>query len=298
MKNLIMYKKGNLSWVLWIKKRILNNLNLNSITTGETGVGKSWFDLSLAYSIDKTYESRQVVFSFKQLMNVLNSEWFNKKRWKIIIFEEVQTSISNRAWQSLINKLFNYLLSTYRHKNIILLMNSPYSDFIDSHSKKLIHVIFEVKGHNSKTRMTNVRPKIMQYNSKLKKFYEHSLYVIRDGRTIKQADLFIDKTPKHLIEEYEKAKIEFTGNLNKEIESELNSLESENNINAKKKEIKILKPLTELQQKILECWKEGMIQKDIVKKLKKAQSCISESEKYMRNKGYYKETYTEISKIG
>jgi len=221
MKNIIKHKDGHLSWVLWIKKRIKNNLNFNSITTGETGCGKSWFDLSLAYAIDPEFEVRQIAFNFERVMEIIQSDWFNKKKYKIIIFEEVQTSISNREWQGLVNKLFNYLLSTYRHRNIIMLMNSPYTDFIDSHTRKLIHVVFEIRGHNEKTKKTQVRPKILQYNSKLKKFYEHSLYVIRNRTMNKQINLLMDMPPKHLIKPYEAEKLSFTTALNDKIIEDL-----------------------------------------------------------------------------
>jgi len=151
---------------------------------------------------------------------------------------------------------------------------------------KLMHCKFEIKGHSKKTRQTHIRPKLLQYNSKLKKFYEHSLYVIKDGKLHKLVNWYINKPPKHLIEPYEKSKEEFTDKLNKDILRQLNELEEKK---APKKTIQ--KPLTELQQRILECWKKGMKQKDIVKELNKKQKIISESEKYMRNKGYNKENY-------
>ncbi len=56
-------------------------------------------------------------------------------------------------------------------------MNSPYTDFIDSHTKKLIHTVFEVRGHNAKTKKVHVRPKILQYNSKLKNSMSIVLFV-------------------------------------------------------------------------------------------------------------------------
>jgi len=257
MKNMIKHNEGYLSWVLWIMKRVKNNLNFNSITTGETGSGKSWFDLSLAYAIDKEFDIRQVAFSFERVMKIIQAEWFQKKKWKIIIFEEVQTSISNREWQGLINRLFNYLLSTYRHRNIILLMNSPYTDFIDSHAKKLIHTVFEVRGHNGKSKKTKVRPKILQYNSQMKKFYEHSLYVIRKGKLQKQVHLLMDKPPQHLIEPYEKAKTEFTSGLNEKIIRQLENYKSKDEPKEKISEtrndiVKLYKKFNENAHKVAE----------------------------------------------
>lgn len=221
MKNLIMYQEGVPSWVAWIRKRIKSNLNFLAIAEGPTGIGKSWAMLSIAYSIDEEFEPRQVAFSFREVMQILNSDWFNKKKWKIIIFDEAQTDISNRKWQSLTNNLMNYLLSTFRHRNVILLFTSPYSDFIDIGTMKLMHCKFEIRGHNTNTQKTKIRPKLLQYNSKLQKFYEHSLYVIRDNNTEKLEMWFVPKPPAHLITPYEHKKVEFTTELNKKILADL-----------------------------------------------------------------------------
>lgn len=279
MKNVIMYKKGEQSWIRWIKKRIKNNLNFLAIAEGPTGIGKSWGMIRVAYDLDNDFEARQIAFSFKQVMEIINADWFKKKKLKVIVFDEAQTDISNRQWQSLTNKLFNYLLSTFRHQNIILLFTSPYSDFIDSQSMKLIHCRFDIKGHNRETKQTHIRPKLLQYNSKLKKFYEHSLFVIRDSKYIKLVDWHVTKPPQHLIEPYEQAKCEFTSKLNKSILEQLNSIEE-------KSKPKPKKPLTELQEKIWDLWNTGLNQKQIAEKLGKVPQHISDNVKFMRNKGY------------
>jgi len=148
-----------------------------------------------------------------------------KKKYKVIVFDEAQTEISNRAWQSLTNKLMNYLLSTFRHRNVILLFTSPYSDFLDSQAMKLIHCKFEVRSHDQRTKLTKIRPKILQYNSKLKKFYEHSLYVIRDNRYNKLVFWGVKKPPQHLIDPYEEDKLAFTTKLNKSMLEDMDKLE-------------------------------------------------------------------------
>jgi len=40
MKNMVMYKKGEDSWVRYIKARINSNLNFIAIAEGSTGIGK------------------------------------------------------------------------------------------------------------------------------------------------------------------------------------------------------------------------------------------------------------------
>lgn len=229
MKNVIRFKKGENSFIQWIKQRIKNNLNFLAIAEGETGIGKSWALLSIAWQIDNSFEPRQVAFSFREVMSIINSEWFPKKDWKIILFDEAQTSISNRSWQSLTNKLMNYLISTFRHQNIILLMTSPYSDFLDNQTMKLMHCKFDIKGHDRKKKLTKIRPLLLQYNSQRQKTYYHSLFVIRNGKYNKLINWYVPKPPKHLIDPYEKDKIAFTDRLNKEIMAELDSLNHEPN---------------------------------------------------------------------
>ena len=234
-----MHKQGEQSFIVWIKKRIEHNLNFLALAQGSTGIGKSWSMLRVAYDIDNDFEPRQVAFSFRQVMEILNSDWFYKKKYKLIIFDEAQTDISNRQWQSLTNKLMNFLLSTFRHRNVILLFTSPYSDFLDSASMKLMHAVFDCKGWSKKTTKSLVRPKLLQYNAKLKKFYEHSLFVIRNGKMNKLVNWSIDKPPAHLIKPYEKAKLEFTTKLNAKILEELTSYE---NKDKPKEERQVLNP--------------------------------------------------------
>lgn len=229
MKNMIMYKQGEHSWIRYIKMRIRANLNFLALAEGSTGAGKSWAMLSVAYLIDPTFDIRQVAFSFKEVMKIINADWFKKKKWKVILFDEPQTSISNRQWQSLANRLFNFLLSTFRHQNVILLFATPYADFIDVASQKLLHCKFEVKGHSVKTNLTTIRPKLLQYNSRMKKFYEHSLYVMHKGKaggSTKLVKWNVPKPPQHLIDPYEEKKSAFTHSLNKDIECQLDTMET------------------------------------------------------------------------
>ena len=228
MKNMIMYKAGEHSWVRYIKMRIKSNLNFLALAEGSTGSGKSWSMLSVAYLIDPTFDARCIAFSFREVMKIINADWFKEKKWKVILFDEPQTSISNRQWQSLTNRLFNFLLSTFRHQNIVLLFATPYADFIDVASQKLLHCKFEVKGHSSKTNLTTIRPKLLQYNSRMKKFYEHSLYVMHKGKlggSTKLVKWNVPKPPQHLIDAYEIKKSEFTHGLNKDIENQLDGME-------------------------------------------------------------------------
>ena len=220
-----MFKKGENAWISYIKNRIRSNLNFIAIAEGSTGVGKSWAMLSVAYQIDPDFPIDQVAFSFREVMQIINADWFKKKKWKVILFDEPQTDISNRQWQSLTNRLLNFLVSTFRHQNVVLLFASPYSDFIDSQTQKLLHCKFVVKGHSRQTKFTTMRPKLQQYNSQMKKFYNHSLMVSSKKGTFKMTQWKVIRPPQHLIDLYEAKKTQFTTDLNKDILAQLDVIE-------------------------------------------------------------------------
>lgn len=295
MKNMVVYKKGELSWVTYIKNRIKQNLNFLSISEGATGIGKSWVMLSLANEIDPEFSVNQVAFSFKEVMEIINADWFKKKRWKQIIFDEAQTDISNRNWQSLTNKLMLYLTSTFRHQNIILYFISPYSDFVDSATMKLIHCKFIVKGHNRRTKITTVRPKLQQYNSKMRKFYEHSLMVCSRKGTMKQTHLYLPKPPERLIIPFEKKKTDFTSSLNKDILDKLNELATKNKPKNKEGRYKLNAfNLTEKQEEVLILKKELGKGSLVAKQLGVSESVVKNRLRSAKEKGFTPDTYHKL----
>jgi len=268
MKNLIKYKEGKNSFFRWIKKRIKHNLNFISLFQGSPGVGKTWSAISMAHSIDPDFEARQIAFDFDQFMNIINDDWFRAKKWKIVIWDEPQCSISNRSWQSVINKMLNYVLSTFRHQNIILIFCCPYRDFLDSQSMKLIHCIFDCKGVDRKKKLSKVRPKLQQYNSKLKKTYEHALYVIKNHRVTALRNLYIKRPPQHLIDAYEQDREKFTLSLNLEVKTKIDEISGKSKLAKEGK-----KALTERQEEIMKKLAELIKDKRKAYKVAEALGC-------------------------
>lgn len=300
MKNLIMKKDKEASYITWIRKRIRNNLNFLALFSGEVGIGKSWSAMSVAVQLDPDFNPQeQVCFDFRSLMQTINN--FNnkdhelyKRKYKVILFDEAQTDLSNREWMSKVNKLFNYLLSTFRHQNIILLFTSPYSDFLDSASMKLLHCNFECKGWSSKTRKSLCRPKLLQYNSKMKKFYEHSLYSIikRKDKPAKVKKLVlwnIKAPPKRITEVYEESKTAFTNKLNKKITAELQEM-------SKDEEIKELnrRALTDRQEEALQLMQKHKDVNKVAECMGIAPSNVYEHFRYAKKKGITYDNYVNM----
>lgn len=293
MKNIVKKRENEAPYVTYAKKRVKNNLNFICMFTGAPGIGKTYNAIAYAEAIDPEFDaSRQITFDFKETMKLINDPWFRNHKYKVLIWDEPQISIYNRAWQSKLNKMVNYLLSTFRHQNIILIWAAPYQDFLDSQSMKLVHCIFRCMGWSKKTHRSLVWPKIQQYNAELKKFYFHCLQALENGKLRKVMYWNIRKPSKESILIYEKLKTDFTTALNKDIVKNIDDLDRNEDDEG---EITYKKPLTDLQRGILELWKRKISnQYKIAEELGKKQANISLNEGYMQRKGYNKVKYLNI----
>lgn len=179
---IVKYKEGQErknSWITYLNRRTKLNKNNLIAVIGQTGSGKTWTAISVCEMISKKngvpFEIENIVFGLKPLLKLVNSG--KLKAGSSIIFDEPQVSISSREWQGKANKVFNYLLSTFRFMNVNMFFCTPYEDLLDKSSRKLFHSKFETVSINVKTKMAKIKPKIIEYNSHLSKFYEAYLKI-------------------------------------------------------------------------------------------------------------------------
>lgn len=265
------------SWIRYINQRIKNNKNWLCIFTGPTGSGKSWSAISIANMLNPDFDICRLVFKGKKLMALINSGAYTKKG-VVFIWDEAGVDLSNRNWQSVTNKVINYLLQTFRHRNFILIFTAPYADFIDISTKKLFHAEFQTVSINKTKKTVTVKPKQIQYNSNKGKFYYHYLRIRKPGTgIIKVKKWAIPKPPKNLIKEYETKKNAFTFTLNQEIEGVLSNLD----VMGKRR-----KPLTDKQKEDSYYDAQNLTQREEAEKIGISQSAVSQRRKLRRNKGY------------
>ena len=226
MADLVNSYSGNKipSWIRYIKGRIDKKKNFLAVITGAPGVGKSWCGLSMCNMVDEEFGVNKIVTTTKQLLELINSEAI--KPGDAILWDEAGIDISNRNWQSLVNKTLNFLFQTFRHKQFILFMTVPYMDFIDAGTRKLLHTEFEIQSINYETSMAKVKPQIIQYNSRTKKFYYKYLRLRTKNGICPLRAWNVPKPPEWLIEAYEEIKSDFTSKLNKDLQYELEEEEN------------------------------------------------------------------------
>lgn len=253
------------------------------LITGQTGSGKSWSALKICELLNDDFNIQRVVFKGKDLMMLINSGDFDKRKGVAILWDEAGIDLSNRSWQSMTNRLLNFLLQTFRHRCFILIFTTPYNSFIDKSTRKLFHAELSTVSINFKDKTVRIKPKLIQYNARYDKFYHKWLRVATGKGAVPLKEWNIPKPNMKLLDEYEDKKTDFTRELNESIEIELENLETDKK-----------KTLTELQEKILDCWKKGIfLQKEIGEELGKFTQAVAINEKYMKNKGYNKDNYKE-----
>jgi ABC-type oligopeptide transport system ATPase subunit len=211
------------SMVKYVHRRIKNNKNFLVTITGPTGSGKSWTGLSIAELLDPTFNIDRVIFKGKELMRLINTG--NLKPGSVILWDEAGIDLSNRNWQSVTNKMLNALLQTFRSRNFILIFTVPFSDFVDASSRKLFHADFETQRINKALQEVVIKPKLLQYNPNLKKWYRKYLKVSSNGKMIKIKRWAVPKPSDELIKVYEAKKVLFANDLNKDIGKQLEKLE-------------------------------------------------------------------------
>jgi len=236
-----------------------NKNNLVSVV-GQTGSGKTYTAMSICEIMSKMdgvpFGIDNIVFSLRELMELINSG--KLKRGSKIIFDEPQVSISAREFQSEANKVFNYLLSTFRHRNLTLFFCTPFETLLDKNSRRLFHARFETMSINRNNNTCRIKPRFIEYSDFKNDAYRKQLIVMgkdENGRNKSQKLFYWDvpKPSKELIEQYEKKKLEFTNNLNRNISERLKLFdESGKSLTAEQKEEVVeRKPLTPMQEKVM-----------------------------------------------
>lgn len=285
----LMGKPNEKFWVSYIKQRIRKNKNFLGFISGQTGSGKSYSSLRIGEEVDPDFNIDRCVFGGLELMNLINSG--KLKRGSAICFEEVGVEMNSKNWASVTNKMINYLFQTFRHKGFILIMNSPYMDFVDSATRKLFHAEMQTTGIDFEKQEVLLKPQLIQYNPRLKKFYYKRLKVITAEGKVPVNIWRVAKPSEELRQAYEKKKTEYTDRLNKNIQQELEAVEQ------KQKSKRKTKDLTDIQQEVLDLLKQGLNVEQIALTRDRAKGVIFENIRLIKNKGYRVKPVYEDGKL-
>jgi hypothetical protein len=234
-----------------------NSNNLVSFI-GKVGSGKTWSAISCAEIMSKMsgvpFGVDNIVFSLKELMQLINSG--ELKRGSCIIFDEAQISISSKDFQSSANKVFNMLVSTFRHRNFSLFFCCPFEGLLDKSTRRLFIARIEMLSINPTKETCRVKPRYIEYADHKAMPYTKQLIVsFKDEEGINRNEKLhywdIPKPSKELIEQYEAKKLEFTTLLNKNIMKKLNEFDNSGKSMTAGQNIDTRKRLTDAQEEVM-----------------------------------------------
>lgn len=219
------YKTSEKSIFVDMIKRKVFLFNENALIgiIGQTGSGKSYASLRLAYEIegDKFDVNNQVVFSAKEFMELVQSGVLEKG--SVIIYDEGGVGQDARSFMSIINKAFNYVMQTIRFKNYIIIFTTPNLRFLDYQIRSLFHFIIwmDSSGKNMSQKMSSGKMYYMDadwYEGKNYRWYPR----ISSGDKIRKLKIVKFKLPPaNIVRIYEQKKKAFTDELYKDITSQL-----------------------------------------------------------------------------
>lgn len=292
------------AWARWMRGRtIKKNNNVLCSFVGPTGSGKTWSAVSVGEIVSKLndvpFTIDNIVFGLKELLDLINSNTL--KRGSVIVFDEPQASISSKDFQSTANKIFNLLVSTFRHRNYCLFFCCPHESMLDKSTRRLFHARFETLSINQKTKTCRLKPRFIEYSDFKSQPYIKQLIVsfkddfgVRHSRKLFHWD--VPKPSEDLIEAYEKKKLEFTTRLNANISKKLQEFDSSGkSMTADNPEIDKRKPLTGRQEEVLRliAGLKGNRFEQASKILKVSSAAISETVSLAKKKGYTIEEFEE-----
>lgn len=294
------------SWAKWLTSQIKKNKNNLVSIIGKTGSGKTYSGISICEIMEKMdgvhFGIEHIVFSLRELMELINSG--NLKKGSKIIFDEPQVSISAREFQSEANKVFNFLLSTFRHRNLTLFFCTPFESLLDKNTRKLFHVKMETLSINVNDKTCKLKPRYVEYADFKAEPYRKQLIVIhKNSEGINKVNkVFHWDVPlpsKEIIELYEKKKLDFTNLLNLNITDKLQKFdESGKSMTAKPRtKQQLRKPLTERQEKIMTALGKGTPYPEIAKAFGITRCSVSLHKTASFKKGYLVEEFKEKWKV-
>ena len=184
------------------------NSNFNLVFLGECGSGKSWAALRLACQLYPKFnrtDKPNIVFSVQDFVKKIKDKELEKG--SVIVFDEVGVAVNKKRWWSLINQAANLTFQTMRNRNFITIFTTPFPDFVDSDTRKLIQLFLEYSRAMKDARLFKAFR--VDYNYKFHNYIHKKLTFSVDGQLVEITRIGFRKPPESLINKYEKLKQEF-----------------------------------------------------------------------------------------
>lgn len=215
-----------------------DNRNALIVVEGPPGTGKSYWCLKLAQYMDPGFFekpgitaqelSTRIIFRPSDFVKVLRDHGENNSLYKgaVLIVEEGGVQADHRKWYTFNNMVYNYIFQTFRFMNLIVILNVPVIDYVDSDAQKLFNYHVKTLRVTSEN-MNKVEIFQPQYNSIMKRIYRKHLRYKINGQWIKFRTWSFPKASARLLHEYEKMHTKFKSGLIDELAEQMIMLDKQ-----------------------------------------------------------------------
>lgn len=269
-----------LVYIQWLKKRFIDkNQNALIAVTGPTGSGKSYAchrlnELWYRYFFKEEYDVHKFTsFSIEEVMRKLTSKEI--REGDMLIFEEAGTQLGSLDFQNKVNKLFTYVLQSFRSMNVGILFNLPYLSMLNKSARMLLHGHFSTAGINKSSKKCFLRPKFIQINQTTGKDYNKYLRANIRGRRVKVQKMGLRLPSLEIRNAYEQKKKMFVDKLNQGVLDHIHQGE-------RKRRGK----MTERQEEVYTLDRDGYNSNQIAEKLKISARTVQVHKKSIQNNGF------------
>jgi len=206
----------------YILKRVTRlNKNFLMAMIGGTGSGKSYAAVELARQLDPNFSVDRVIFTPQEFMALVNA---GLPAGSVILFDEAGVSMDSRTWYSVMNKMINYVLQTFRHRNLIVIFTVPLLKFVDSNARNLFHAFCIMKQIKKTEKASYGSFYNLDINYRTGQVFTKKPRILSGQEQIRVDYIRFSMPPKPLVEAYERKRGAFTKKLNEDIESELTAI--------------------------------------------------------------------------
>lgn len=259
------------------------NQNVLAVDIGGTGTGKSYRQLRIMEIWHRDYlkkpiKPEQICFEPYEVVKMLHGDTL--KRGDILIYEEAGTSLGAKDFMERRQKMFNYIMQSFRFRNIILMFNLPNLMMLNKDLRRMLHLTFESVSIDYDKKINYCKPFKIQESSRLNKTYFHYPKRIIDGKQHKIKRLGYTLPSEDLIKMYEEKKRNFFNQLNTDVADALLF----DKWKKKEKETRI--GLTNTQLTYLKLFREGFSAKQIAEKYNITPKSVYDVAKSIKMKGY------------
>ncbi len=199
--------------------RAAANLNALIGVLGVPGSGKSYAALTIAEKVDPTFNIDRVCFSLEEFLKLLKSKL---PKGSCVILDEAAVMANARTFQSMQNRIFNYIFITFRSSCLITFLCLPHITMLDSQAVKLLHYSIEPKSINRTTNTSTLNVLRIETNPWIKKAYKKHAWSTAGGEIGQVMSIECPLPSLKLRKEYEAKKAKFRDELGSILEEDIN----------------------------------------------------------------------------